>query len=564
MGFMHSGWIALACLTVLLTFSLSTELSANRRLSWFPEATIAMLGGVCLARLFYFPASGQLIAFEPNFFFKILLPPIIFKSGFEIKLDTFFKNFTTIMLFANLGTVINILVVCFVMITAYLTGTSPKMSISESLVFGSVVSATDPVTTVAVFERLKVEENLYIIVVGVSILDDAISVIVFNLFSKYVTDGNITALESLIAIVFFLVKLVGSMCLGYMLGVLFCFYLRHLKKRLFPSTVAASEAAAAPPLLLWLAFAMFIFGSYNIADSIYLSGIISTLFAGISVNKYLPVLLVDQPTSRSSIEDLRGFVGTWASIVEALLFFYMGSCMFNEKLQSMVDFGFFLWSNFAFLLGRVAQIYPLSYLLNKYRTTSHTKGSNACASSWLSHGGAALPLNWQHMIFVAGLRGPIAFASAVLYPANASISANTIRSSTGLTVFLSTFLLGSITPTALEGLHIPREAAVGPVSLEPVGTNRYSPTRQTTPPSGNLVFMLAADDDVEDPGGGDAKKTQASAIEESRLVTWLSQIDHWIQANLSATVEVLQEDIAHTVAGGKSVSPMHRIPSSEL
>ncbi|RYH26749.1 hypothetical protein EON65_13975, partial [archaeon] len=544
-------------------FTVALGFSSHRRLSWFPEATIAMLGGVCLARVFYFPLTGQLITFDPQFFFKLLLPPIVFKSGFEIKLNIFFRNFTTIMLFANLGTVINILVVCFVMIVAYLTQSSPQMSISESLVFGSVVSATDPVTTVAVFERLKVEENLYVIVVGVSILDDAISVIVFNLFSKYLTEGSITALESLIAVVLFLVKLVGSMCLGYILGALFCCYLRELKKSFFPSP--SSEAAANPPLLLWLAFFLFIYCSYNIADAVYLSGIISSLFAGVAVNKYLPVLLQDQPTSSHSIESLRGFFGTWASIVEALLFFYMGASMFNDSFKNMVDVGFFLWSNFAFLVGRVAQIYPLSYLLNKYRTISHTKGSNSCASSWLSHTGVALPLTWQHMTLVAGLRGPIAFASAVLYPTDASVSSGTIRSSTGLTVFLSTFLLGAMTPSALAYLNIPRYGAHSPLSLEPMGRNHYSPTRQFTPPGGSLVVVIADEDVEESCGDSECKKTQESDLQISGLLTWLSQLDNTIQIRLSSpSVEVLQQDTLHTASRSIRMSPMHMVLSSEL
>lgn len=520
-----------------------------------------MLGGVCLARVFYFPLTGKLIVFDPHFFFKILLPPIIFKSGFDIKLDLFFKNFTTIMLFANVGTVINILVVCFVMIMAYFTHSSPALSVSESLVFGSVVSATDPVTTVVVFERLRVEENLYVIVVGVSILDDAISVIVFHLFSKYVTEGVITVPEILIAVIFFFAKLIGSMCLGYGLGVLFCCYLRQFKTLFFPSP--SSDTAASPPLLLWLGFFMFIYCSYSIADAAYLSGIISALFAGVSVNKYLPVLLQDQQTSSQTIRSLREFVGTWASIVEALLFFYMGSSMFNDSFKSMVDVGFFLWSNFAFILGRVAQIYPLSYLLNRYRTTSQSGISESSASSWLSHDGVALPMTWQHMIFFAGLRGPIAFASAVLYPTNASVSSGSIRSVTGLTVFLSTFLLGALTPTALAHFNIPRDGAAVPLSLESIGRNNYFPTRQTTPPSRALVVMIA-EDDVEEATAGDidGKKTP-DLVPPSRLMTWLTQLDNWVKIYLSRPpVELTaQRDGGHTIA---RMSPMHRIPSSEL
>lgn len=53
---------------------------------------------------------------------------------------------------------------------------SPK----EALLFGSLLSATDPVATLAVLGQLKVEPQLYSIIFGESVLNDAVAIVLFQ------------------------------------------------------------------------------------------------------------------------------------------------------------------------------------------------------------------------------------------------------------------------------------------------------------------------------------------------------------------------------------------------
>lgn len=57
-----------------------------------------------------------------------------------------------------------------------------NLSLIESFLFGALISATDPVTTLAIFSALKVQKNLYADVFGESVLNDAVAII----FYKYV------------------------------------------------------------------------------------------------------------------------------------------------------------------------------------------------------------------------------------------------------------------------------------------------------------------------------------------------------------------------------------------
>ena len=56
-----------------------------------------------------------------------------------------------------------------------------KQSIIPSLLFGSLISATDPVTVLAIFHDLHVDFDLYSLVFGESVMNDAVAIVLFRL-----------------------------------------------------------------------------------------------------------------------------------------------------------------------------------------------------------------------------------------------------------------------------------------------------------------------------------------------------------------------------------------------
>jgi Sodium/hydrogen exchanger family len=94
----------------------------------------------------YQDVAESIFSFSPTIFFIILLPPIIFNSGYHLQRDLFFRYITPICLYACIGTAVCTMVVasilyalsfCFV-VSDYFAPT-----FLELLAFGALISATD-------------------------------------------------------------------------------------------------------------------------------------------------------------------------------------------------------------------------------------------------------------------------------------------------------------------------------------------------------------------------------------------------------------------------------------
>lgn len=158
----------------------------HRRVTFLHQAGAALLLGVSGGLVMFFVSLGadqerwiyeygDYFVFDTEFFFLFLLPPIIFESGYGLNAEPFFRNLGKILYFAFVGTLVGVGVFGVGMYAAGQIGLSHPFSFVNAMMFGSIIGATDPVSVLAIFNQLKVDSDLFAIVFGESVLNDAVA-----------------------------------------------------------------------------------------------------------------------------------------------------------------------------------------------------------------------------------------------------------------------------------------------------------------------------------------------------------------------------------------------------
>uniref|UniRef100_G1KLZ5 Sodium/hydrogen exchanger n=1 Tax=Anolis carolinensis TaxID=28377 RepID=G1KLZ5_ANOCA len=358
------------------------------------------------------------VTFDPEVFFNILLPPIIFHAGYSLKKRHFFRNLGSILTYAFLGTAVSCFIIGNLMygivkLMKLVGQLSDKFYYTDCLFFGAIISATDPVTVLAIFNELHADVDLYALLFGESVLNDAVAIVLSSSIVAYQpTGGNIHAFDAAAffkSIGVFLGIFSGSFMMGVATGIV-----TFTKLHCFP-------------LLETALFFLMSWSTFLLAEACGFTGVVSVLFCGITQAHYTYNNLSVESRSRTKqLFEVLHF------LAENFIFSYMGLALFTFQKHVFSPI-FVIGAFIAVFLGRAAHIYPLSFFLNLGRRHK---------ISW----------NFQHMLMFSGLRGAMAFALAIRD--TATYAHQMMFSTTLLIVFFTVWIIGGGTTPMLSWLNI--------------------------------------------------------------------------------------------------------------
>ncbi|ETW09148.1 sodium/hydrogen exchanger 3 [Aphanomyces invadans] len=412
-------YFAATLIIIIMSILFSNYAAHHKHWYFLPEAAatilVGMMGGV-LYLMHTDSVTKSLATFDPSIFFVGLLPPIIFNSGYTMKRRFFFDNITAIVTYAVAGTTISSFVVGVIVYIAGYAGASLKMTLAESLSFGALISATDTVSVLAIFQELRVEPTLFYLVFGESSLNDAVAIVLFASFSKFI-GNSFTASAIPLAIFDFTFIFIGSTLVGIVFGMLSALLFKHYN---FKGCLYQEIGV----------YIMFTYLPFAVCTVVDLSGVVAILFTGISMKHYTCNNLSDE--GKASVAK---FFNAISYVSEATIFLNLGLAVFS--LEEGFHLGFAVCTLVACLVGRALHVYPLTYLINTRKTEERK-----------------IPLATQHMIWFSGLRGALCFALALEWPNE--LQRQEIITVTMVIVLVTLFIGGGATVPVLNFFKIKR------------------------------------------------------------------------------------------------------------
>ncbi|MEM6715186.1 MAG: sodium:proton antiporter [Cyanobacteria bacterium P01_C01_bin.147] len=317
----------------------------------------------------------QTLSLSHDLILFVFVPPLIFDSALNLDGRLLFRNLAPILLLAVPG-----LLISTVVVGGILSSGTP-LTFSQALLFGSLISATDPVAVIALFKELGTPKQLAVLVEGESLFNDATAIVVFNLIlASSATEMGVGANPLSQGLGQFSVSFIGGMLVGGAIGYLARYLMALVKNNL---------------LLLFTVTAVLAYGVFLLAEEVVqVSGVIALVSAGLTAGWYASNRL--PPAAQEALGEFWEYS---AFLANSLIFLLVGltiaeSALFEQISQTGSLLGPLSLTILAILVARALVVFGLLPLLNLISATP-------------------IERRYQVVSFWGGLRGAVCLALAL-------------------------------------------------------------------------------------------------------------------------------------------------------
>ncbi|XP_068428006.1 sodium/hydrogen exchanger 2 [Clinocottus analis] len=383
---------------------------------WVPESCLLITIGLIVGGIMHSVHEEPPAVLSSNVFFLYMLPPIVLDSGYFMPTRPFFENIGTVLWFAVVGTLWNSIGIgmsLFAICQIEAFGVQ-DINLQENLLFATIISAVDPVAVLSVFEDVSVNEQLYIVVFGECLFNDAVTVVLYNMFNFVAEMPVVEPVDVFLGVARFFVVGLGGMGFGVLFGFTAAFTTR------FTSKVREIE-----PLFIF----MYSYLAYLVAELFAISSIMAIVTCALTMKYY-----VEENVSQRSCTTIRHVVKMLGSISETLIFFFLGVVTITTEHEW--NWGYILFTLLFAFVWRGLGVLVLTQIINPFRT---------------------IPFNLKDQFGLAygGLRGAISFALVFTLPDNIGRKQLFITATIAVILF-TVFLQGISIRPLIEFINVRR------------------------------------------------------------------------------------------------------------
>lgn len=359
--------LEIVTLVVALLFTSSLVAVAAKRIK-FPYTIFLVLIGLAVGYL-----SGAIEFLKPLTHFEltpdiivfVFLPVLIFESAFNLNARTLFKNITPILTLAIPALLVSTVVVGGIMHLAL------DLPLDVALLFGALISATDPVAVISLFKEMGAPKRLTVLVEGESLFNDGTALVLFKILGGIVIAGHFSSATVVDGVLKFFYVFLGGLAVGGIFGYVFSKAIELVE----------NDVLIEITLTTLLAHSTFIAAEHYIG----VSGVMATVAAGLTLGSY-----GRNKISPPVLEHMESFWEYFAYVCNSLIFLLVGLSV--DMVLFVKNIGSALWAVGAVLVARAFVIYTFTPLAGRLK------------------GVEAISRSFQTVMFWGGLRGALAIA----------------------------------------------------------------------------------------------------------------------------------------------------------
>ena len=336
-----------------------------------------------------FLAPVREVQLSPEIILFLILPTLLFEASINIDAKLLRRNLLPILLLATVGLLISTAIVGIGISVA------TPLTLGTALLFGALISATDPVAVIALFKELGVPKRLSTLVDGESLFNDATAIVMFHILLGIIGAG--TAFSTSVAINGigqFLLVFFGGLLVGAILGAAVLWIIARDHKEHMVQAVLTSV----------LAYLAFIFAEHFFK----VSGVMAVVSAGILCS-WVGKRVFDDSVRKYLTE----FWEQLAFIANSMIFLLMGLTeyhLFADLRRYHDSIGYILIGFLLTIVARLVVVYGLTPLGNRLAPHARMEGPDKAVIFWGGLRGAiplalalGLPADFEHRVMIIDL-----------------------------------------------------------------------------------------------------------------------------------------------------------------
>ncbi len=386
---------------LVLSISL-TVATFSRIFSWLrqiPYTLLLVIVGLGLAFI-----DVRLVNLSPELILEIFLPPLLFEAAWNIRWRELQKQWLPVAMFALVGVAIAIFGIGFAL------SQWTSLPLATALLAGAALSATDPVSVVALFRELGASKKLTVVMEGESLFNDGVAVVAFLLLVGIPLGTQSLSVSATVAT--FLTFVGVGVGLGCLIGYGISFLTQRFDIPLVEQSITLVSA----------------YGTYLLTEELGGSGVIAVVTVGMILGNFGSNIGMN-PRTRLVVSEFWEFL---AFFVNSIVFLLIGDQVNFSSLGNSLDLIFVAIASV--LVTRAISVFGLGWLSNRF---SNDK----------------LSLSEQVVLWWGGLRGSVSIAVALSVPVVLGDRQEIINIIFGVVLF-TLLVQGLTTQFVLEKLNL--------------------------------------------------------------------------------------------------------------